>query len=164
MKGSGPGFTIRKVEPSDREALAGIVNQTENLTQEEKDCALELLDIYLNNLGQRDYSFLAAVDSSGAVAGYVCYGKTPLTDAVYDLYWIVVAPSQRGKGVGRRLLGHTEGVLKEEGARMIVAETSGTPPYEATNLFYLNNGYREEARINGFYKPGDDLIVYVKRV
>lgn len=164
MKSAGPGFSIRKVEPSDREALAGIVNHTENLTQEEKDCAVELLDIYLGNPGQKDYSFLAAMDGAGGIAGYVCYGKTPLTDAVYDLYWIVVASSQRGKGVGRRLLGHTEGVLKKEGARMIVAETSGTPHYEATNLFYLKNGYREEARINGFYKPGDDLIVYVKRL
>ncbi len=159
-----PGFLIRKVMSSDREAIAGIVNHTENLTQEEKDCALELLDIYLNNPGQGDYSFLAAFSAFGEMAGYVCYGKTPLTDAVYDLYWIVVARSQRGKGVGRLLLGHTEGVLKSEGARMIVAETSGAPTYEAANLFYLKNGYREEARINGFYKPGDDLIVYVKRV
>jgi len=154
---------IRKVISSDRDALVGIVNNTENLTHEEKDCAVELLDIYLGNPVQRDYSFLAAIDETGDAAGYVCYGPTPLTDAVYDLYWIVVAPSQRGKGVGRRLLEYTEGVLKKEGARMIVAETSGTPQYEATRVFYSKNGYREEARINGFYKQGDDLIVYVKR-
>ncbi|MBI5970332.1 MAG: GNAT family N-acetyltransferase [Deltaproteobacteria bacterium] len=156
-------INIRKVISSDREAIAGIVNHTENLTQEEKDCAVELLDIYLDNPGQRDYSFSAAAAQAGEVAGYVCYGNTPLTDGVYDLYWIVVAPSQRGKGVGRRLLEHTEAVLKKEGARMIVAETSGMPQYEAARVFYFKNGYREEARINGFYKQGDDLIVYVKR-
>ena len=42
-------------------------------------------------------------------------------------------------------------------------ETASNDSYEATRGFYVRAGFREEARIAGFYKPGDDLIVYVKR-
>ena len=40
-------------------------------------------------------------------------GQRPMTDAVYDLYWIVVDPSQKGKGIGKALLHHAENFVKE---------------------------------------------------
>lgn len=54
--------------------------------------------------------------------------------------------------------------MEREGARVLVAETSGLKTYEAARGFYLRNGFIEEARIREFYKPGDDLVVYVKRI
>ncbi len=155
---------IRKVSAQDRPALLGIINATENLSAEERDCAVELLDIYLNDPLQKDYFFIAAADGSNRPLGYVCYGKTPLTDAVYDLYWILVHPDKRRSGIGGRLLEHAEEILKREGARVLVAETSGLKTYEAARGFYLKNGFIEEARVREFYKPGDDLVVYVKRI
>ncbi len=155
---------IRKVSPEDRPGLVTIINETANLSGEERDCAVELLDIYLNNPLQKDYFFIAAADSSNRPAGYVCYGKTPFTDAVYDLYWILVDPGHRRSGIGRSLLEHTEEILRKQGARVLVAETSGLETYEAARGFYLGNGFIEEARIREFYKPGDDLVVYVKRI
>lgn len=154
---------IRKVSSSDREAIVSIVDRTANLTEEERICAAELLDIYLNNPLQTDYFFITATDESDCPAGYVCYGKTPLAASVYDLYWIVVDPALRGKGIGKELLKATEGILGGLGARMLVAETSGLPEYEPARAFYLKNGFYEEARIKEFYKPGDDLIMYIKR-
>ncbi len=155
---------IRKVSAGDRVRLVSIIDRTSNLTEEERNCAVELLDIYLTNKDQSDYSFITAADGSDSPLGYICYGKTPLTDAVYDLYWILVDPGHRQRGVGRSLLEHTEGVLKKQGARLLVAETSGLKTYEPARGFYLRNGFNEEARIREFYKPGDDLVVYVKRI
>lgn len=155
---------IRKVSPEDRPALVAIINGTANLSAEERDCAVELLDVYLNNPLQKDYFFIAAADISDRPLGYVCYGKTPLTDAVYDLYWILVHPDKGRSGIGRSLLRHTEEILEREGARALVAETSGLKTYDAARGFYLKNGFIEEARIREFYKPGDDLVVYVKRL
>lgn len=154
---------IREAASGDREALIEIVNKTANLTGEEKNCATELLDIYFTNPLQKDYFFLTASDASNRPVGYVCYGGRPLTDAVWDLYWILVSPGYRMKGVGRMLLERTEEVLKEKKARMLLAETSGLPSYEAARGFYLKTGFKEEARIREFYKPGDDLVVYIKR-
>ncbi|MDO8426951.1 MAG: GNAT family N-acetyltransferase [Deltaproteobacteria bacterium] len=154
---------VRKLLKSDREAIINIINATENLTAAERDCAVELLDIYLTNPLQNDYFFIVATDSSDSPSGYVCYGKTPLTDAVYDLYWILVDRRLRHKGIGRALLEHTEEVLKRQGARMLVAETSGLPAYETARSFYRRSGFAEESRIKDFYKPCDDLITFVKR-
>lgn len=154
---------IRKVHASDRAALVEMIRATENLTREEKDCAVELLDIYLTDPLQKDYYFVAAADPSDSPAGYICYGKAPLTDAVYDMYWILVDRRSRGKGVGAKLLAHAEELIRDEGARMLVAETSGLPSYQDARRFYLKNGYTEEARIKEFYKPGDDKVIYIKR-
>lgn len=154
---------IRKLSRPDREAVVRIIEGTENLTAAERDCAAELLDIYLNNPLQNDYFFIVSTDGSGTPTGYACYGKTPLTDAVYDLYWILVDRGLRHQGIGRALLEHTEEILKRQGARMIVAETSSLPGYGAARDFYGKTGFAEEARVKDFYKPGDDLITFVKR-
>ncbi|MEK7773859.1 MAG: GNAT family N-acetyltransferase [Deltaproteobacteria bacterium] len=154
---------VRKTAPSDREGILSIILKTGNLTGEEKDCAGELLDIYFSNPAQKDYLFLTAVDGSSRPAGYICYGKTPLTGAAYDIYWIVVDGDCRNMGVGGRLLEKAEEQLEKEGAALVTAETSSLPAYEAARGFYERNGFREEARIRGFYKPGDDKIIFVKR-
>lgn len=164
MTVSGGGITVRKTLPGDRPALVAIIENSENLSREEMDCAAELLDIYLKNPLETDYFFLTAVDPSSSPAGYACYGKRPLTDAVYDLYWIVVNSRMRRGGIGSRLIEELEKMLRKEGARMLVAETSGLKAYEAARRFYLRNGFREEARIREFYKPGDDIVFYTKRL
>lgn len=157
------GIAVRKAAASDREALVRIIEGTGNLTREEKDCALELLDIYLGNPLQKDYFFIVAATNSDKPAGYACYGKTPLTDAVFDLYWILVDGESRKQGIGSFLLDQVEALVKEEGARLLVAETSGLPAYGPAREFYLKRGFTVESRIKDFYKPGDDLITYVKR-
>lgn len=158
----GP-MTIREVIKADREALSAIIMETENLSGEERDCAHELIDIYLSDPLQKDYFFITAIDA-GSPAGYACYGKRPLTDAVYDLYWILVDAGKRNRGIGNMLLRRAEEDSKKKGARMMVAETSGLPAYKPARCLYEKNGYTEEARVRGFYKPGDDLVVYVKRL
>lgn len=157
------GVLIRATAPEDRDALVSIIERTENLTRDEKDCAIELLQVYFGDSGQSDYLFITAL-KGGSVAGYACYGDRSLTEGVYDLYWIVVDPGMKGAGVGRALLERTEEAIGSLGGRMLVAETSGLPAYEAARGFYLKCGFLEEARIKDFYKPGDDIVFYVKRL
>lgn len=95
--------------------------------------------------------------------GYACYGATPGTDGTWDLYWIAVHPSAQGSGGGRMLLEEVERRIVEEGARMIVVETSSRSDYEGTRQFYGRRGYREGARVQGFYAPGDDRVIYIRR-
>lgn len=154
---------IREAGQRDRDALVSIIERTANLTREEKDCAEELLHIYLSDPGQTDYYFITAL--KGAVpAGYACYGGRPLAQGVYDLYWIIVDENMKGSGIGRALIEKTEEILCGLGGRMLVAETSGLAAYEASRGFYLGCGFAEEARIKEFYKPGDDIVFYVKRL
>lgn len=158
------GLIIREVLARDRAAIVAVINSAGNLTDAEQACATGLLDIYLGDAGQQDYRFIAAIDGDDGLAGYACYGPRPLTDGTFDLYWIVVGrPRQRG-GAGRLLVSGVEERLAGLNGRIIIAETSGLPQYESTRGFYLACGFIEEARIREFYKPGDDLIVYIKRL
>lgn len=157
-------INIRKVLSSDRDAIISIVNRNGNFTDEEKDCAKELLDIYLGNPEQKDYDFFCAAAQDEKPIGYVCYGRIPLTQGAYDLYWIVVDPLYQGKGIGKVLVNHLESVLKDTGARMLLAETSSKPDYYKTKIFYERNGFTEIARIKDFYRIGDDKMIYRKEV
>ena len=139
-------------------ARAGVFNQ------EEVDCVADLWNDYLTTGPQvGGYNFI--VDRDGdKVLGFACYGPRDLTSGVYDLYWIAVDPDTRRSGAGRRLLAASEEEVQKAGARMLIAETSGTTSYDGTRKFYLDTGYVQEATIKDFYIEGDDLAIFVKRL
>jgi ribosomal protein S18 acetylase RimI-like enzyme len=95
------------------------------------------------------------------VQGYACYGATPLTQGVYDLYWIAAV---QGKGFGRRLIEFVEQDVRKRGGRMLLIETSSQEAYGATIHFYEKTGYELVARIKNFYKIGDDKLVFLKEL
>ena len=98
------------------------------------------------------------------MAGYACYGATPGTEGTFDLYWIAVDPSTQGRGAGTHLLGEVERRLRVGDERLLIAETSSRAAYEATRRFYERRGYSEQARVAAFYGPGDDRVIYAKRL
>jgi ribosomal protein S18 acetylase RimI-like enzyme len=154
---------IRPLTAADRAAVADIVTSVGNFNPAEVECALELVDIYLRDGGQKDYAFAVAEDASG-VRGYACWGPTPLTRGTYDLYWIATHPGVQGLGFGSALISYVESALRNENARLLVAETSSKQSYEKTVRFYRGLGYEEESRIRDFYDAGDDKVVFVKRL
>ena len=151
---------VREAGSGDGEAVVSIIEGTENLSPDEKECAVELLDIYLDDLEDDkedgEYLLLVAEIEDDRLAGYICYGPASFADGVSEIYWVVVGDSFKGRGVATALVEHVENVLKKTGLRMLVAETSGTEHYEAARSFYKNVGFIEEARIEGFFKADDD--------
>jgi len=154
-------FTATEADGSqihDITARAGVFNQ------EEIDSVPEMFHEYLN-LGAEGSGYHFIVYRDGAqVLGFSIYGYRDLTDGVFDLYWIAVDPNTRRNGVGRALLTASEEAVRKMGGRIIIAETSGTAEYASTREFYVRMGYENEATIKDFYKPGDDLKIYTKRV
>jgi aminoglycoside 6'-N-acetyltransferase I len=129
--------------------------------KEDVDVALELIDIALTKPDQDDYHIFV-FEEDNKILGYHCTGKRPITDAVYDLYWIVVHPQSAGKGIGTKLLDHCEKFVRDRNGRWILAETSSKETYEATRLFYIRNDFNEIARIDDFYSLGEALVVFGK--
>jgi GNAT superfamily N-acetyltransferase len=109
-----------------------------------------------------DYTALGA-DVEGRLVGWICWGPTPCTLGTYDLYWMAVDPVGQHVGVGSALLAEMERRLVGR-ARLIVVETAGRADYADTRRFYQARGYLETAHIPDFYAPGDDLVVYTKRL
>jgi ribosomal protein S18 acetylase RimI-like enzyme len=102
------------------------------------------------------------LDPTATVAGYACYGPTPLTEGVFDLYWIAVHPEAQGHGIGRQLIGYVEKDILARGGRMLLIETSSREDYGATIGFYERTNYELAARIKNFYHPGDDKLIFLK--
>ena len=154
-------MTIRKLQYGDREQIRQFIIETEVFTYAEISVAMELIDTFLNTPKQADYDCYSAVEGD-EVLGYICLGPTPVTNGTFDLYWIVVKPSEHGSGVGTNLMKYAEDVVKQNQGRLLIAETSSQPKYEKTREFYLRVGYTELARIKDYYKVGDDLVMYGK--
>lgn len=153
---------IRPIEKKDREPLAALIRRIETFSQEEVECAVELVDLALTP-NNKDYTILVA-DRDGTLVGYACFGPTPMTEGTYDLYWIASDPTVRGQGVGASLISGMEADMRRRGARVIRIETSATEAYGPTRGFYASMKYTEEARFRDFYKVGDDLIILAKRL
>jgi ribosomal protein S18 acetylase RimI-like enzyme len=155
---------ITTAAEADGSQVCNIAARAGVFSREEVECVEELWEEYLT-LGPADcgYHFLVCRDGEH-VLGFACYGPRDLTDGVFDLYWIAVDPAARCSGVGRALLTASENAARARGGRMLIAETSGTPPYEATRKFYSGAGYENEAIIKDFYTVGDDLVIFVKRI
>ena len=156
---------IRELLPSDHQDIKTLIEETGLFTDEEIRCALELVSYGLSqHKGEAEYLFKIATDDSGKLEGYVCYGKTPLTDGVFGIYWVVVCKDSRYHGLGSRLLKEVEEDIKIKGGRKILIETSSKDNYEKARQFYTKKGYKLIAKIADFYKVGDDKLIYVKDI
>jgi ribosomal protein S18 acetylase RimI-like enzyme len=147
---------------TDRAPLHALLVETGYFTDGEIAIALELVDVVLDQPEQEDYVIRVCRRDGDAVLGYYCVGPTPATESTYDLYWIAVAPSMHGKGIGTALIAHAEHLISSRGGRLVLAETSSRPQYEKTRRFYRMCSYTELAQIKGYYRPGDDLVVFGK--
>ena len=148
----------------DRAIIADLIVSIENFNQAEVDCALELVDIYLDDSDQNDYCVAVAEDAASEVHAYACWGPVPLTRGTYDLYWIATHPNARGCGYGQALMDFVERNVLEHKGRLLAVETSAKESYEGTVAFYRRLGYEEASRIRDFYDVGDDRLIFVKRL
>ncbi len=154
--------SIRPIRPEDRTPLARLVGRDGLFNAEEVRVALELIDAAL---ADPDGEFRVRVATVGdTLAGYLCFGPTPMTDTTWDLYWIVTDPEHRGAGVGSALIEHLEREVRGRGARYIRVETSSTELYGSAQRFYQRHAYPVFARFPDFYRAGDDLLVLYKAV
>ena len=154
---------IREMVDADRPAILEILVTCGAFTEEEVLTAMNLLNDGLAGGLDGDYALFAA-ELDGAVRGYVCVGKTPLTRGTWHEYWICVHPAAQRHGIGQALQVHAEAFVRSRGGERLVLETSGRPAYARTRRFYRRAGYRRVGRIRDFYRPGDDCVVFSKEL
>ena len=174
MNGVAMTFRDRPV-PDDVEAVRRIVSSTGFFHPFEVDVAVELVQERLEKGVASEYfvRFAELLDTR-RVVGYTCFGPIACTASSVDLYWIAVDASWQGKGLGMKLMAETERAVSAglEGARepfsgpgqdrRMYIETSGRDLYAPTQRFYERAGFTLGARLESFYAPGDDKLVYVK--
>lgn len=147
---------------ADIEAVAALVRETGVFSAEEIAIAAELVEECLaKGEAESGYSFLFA-DGPEGLLGYSCFGRIPMTEQAYDLYWIAVRPGSRSSGLAGEILALSEKKARAEGGTQLYAETSGTAKYIPAQRFYLKSGFVLAATFEDFYKPGDSKLVFRK--
>lgn len=149
---------LRASDPSD---IGHLVRETGFFSGEEVAIARELADDGVAQGSGSHYRFVLA-EADDALLGYTCFGPVPCTRSSWDLYWIAVRAGAQGRHLGRDLLEITERAVQAAGGTRLYAETSSRPLYEPTRGFYERRGYVAEARLEDFYGPGDDKVVFGK--
>lgn len=162
--------TAQTSEPWREEILPGDPALVERLTlasgffrPDEVAVAAELAIERLNKGLASGYHFIFA-PSGAELAGYACYGPIACTTASWDLFWIVVEQGRRGEGLGSALLELAEQRAVGMGGERMYVETSSRPLYRPTRHFYQGRGYAPQAVLADFYAPGDDKVIYVKKL
>jgi len=157
---------IRSIISGDRSRIQEIVTAAGNFSDQEIATAMELVDEALKKGEESGYIVVVAEtpERAGEIDGYACYGPTPLTEGVFDLYWIAVCPKAQGRGIGRLLVEYVEKDIGSRGGRMLLIETSSRDEYAPTIAFYQRTNYELAARIKNFYRVGDDKLIFSKEL
>ena len=150
---------IRHMQASDIPALQSVLDQTELFPSE---MLPDMASGFLKSDVPED--LWLACEAEGVAIGF-CYARPEmLADGACNMLAIAVHPDQQGKGVGAALTKQMEQTLRQSKQRVVIVDTSGTDAFADTRAFYTKNGYTEEARIRDFWAPGDDKVIFWKRL
>lgn len=125
----------------------------------------EMLDVmaepYLAE--QAPHVWLSAFAGSKLV-GFAYVEPERMTDGTFNMLLIAVDPQRHGTGVGKALVSAFEDKLRDQGARVLIVETSSSAEFARTRAFYASQGFAEEARIRDFYTEGEHKILFWKHL
>jgi predicted N-acetyltransferase YhbS len=121
-------INIRVMTQKDKSSIMQILRSIPEFKACEVDVAEEVIDAYLSYPCRSGYHVLVA-ELDSAIAGYMCFGPTPMTEGTWDLYWMAVTPDRQGQGIGNALMESAEGEIKKLAGRLAIIETSSTPAY-----------------------------------
>ena len=123
-----------------------------------------LAALHAGELGDGHVALVSAPDAAHPPVGWVYFGPDSHNDGVWNLWWIGVAPTAQGRGIGGDLLRAVEVAVQSAAGRVLVIETSGLPQIARTRAFYTHRGYVECGRVPDFYAVDDDKVIFVKRL
>jgi ribosomal protein S18 acetylase RimI-like enzyme len=155
-----PELELRALHANHKPAVESVLRGARVFREEEIRTALDVFDEALRPY--EDYHTLGAF-LEGSLAGYTCYGPTPMTDGCWHLYWIAVHQAFQRRGIAQALMERVLADCRANAVRLLTLEASGDAPAAAARAFYESVGFREEARVRDFYRPGDDVVHYVVR-
>jgi PhnO protein len=127
------------------------MNENDMLTVYEQICDLEansfniklFESIFFQNINDNDKLYYLAEDNMGNCLGFVsCHLQLLLHHCgkVAEIQELFVKNEVRGKGIGKKLIGYIEGILKE--LDCVSFEVTAQNKRIETHEFYKNNGFK----------------------
>jgi len=152
-------MNIRPIKQADIPALKQVLDNCELFPAEYLD---DMIADYLNNSESTDIWF--TVEQEGKPVSIAYCAPERMTEGSYNLYAIGVHNTLQGKGIGKAMMQYIEDLLKAQGNRVLIVDTSGLPEYELTREFYDKCNYKRVGVLPEFWGPGDDKVVFWKKL
>jgi ribosomal protein S18 acetylase RimI-like enzyme len=158
----GHRVIIGPIRENEREALLGLAVSTGLFMSEDAEALLGgVLDSLAAAALPQGHTVVACREShDGPALGWSYYAPDAYSEKVWNVWWLGVSPRHHGGGVGQAILANIEQVAAEEGARVIVIETSDQAPLARARRFYRKHGYEERGRIPDFYAAGESKVIF----
>lgn len=155
---------IRPVQESDEAAVVELAVSSGLFSEAEAEEVRNLMKEFFVRAQDQGHACLLDVDGGDdeVPVGVAYYQPTPATDRTWTLLMIAVRRDQQGHARGGALLAQVEALLRGNGQRLLLVETSGVPGFALTRAFYDKAGYTAEARVRDYYQAGDDMVLYRK--
>ncbi len=160
---TSPAFYIQPSSAEEQRAIHNLVLQSGIFTQSDADCVQEMFAETWKQVREDNYHWLSCW-YQGALVGFTCFGREPLTEATWDLFWICVLPSVRRQGVGSALLQAALAHASALGGRLMVIYTSSAPAYLPAHRLYESQGFKRVAVVPDYYRDNEDLHIYWRRL
>ena len=104
-----------------------------------------------------------ALDGERAVGFLTVKQHTPVAS---ELYVLGVLPDYHRQGLGRRLLGRAEEVLRADGVRLLQVKTLGpshlSAAYARTRAFYAAQGFLPLEELSDLWEADNPCLILVK--
>lgn len=154
---------LRSAEAGDRDAILALVLSTGLLEAGEIDALAAIFDSQTHE-ASAVHPVWTVNDDSGDITAVAYAEPEVMAEGAWNLRLIAVHPGCQRGGLGSALLGFVERALADMGGRLLVVDTSGHEAFAGVRDFYRRAGYVQEATIRDFWQPGDDKVVFTKRL
>ncbi len=150
---------MRPIKATDLKDLKAVIDSNELFPSELLD---EMTAGFFNQSDTAEIWLTKEVHQKPIAVAYCAPER--MTEGTYNLYLIAIHKDYQGQGLGSEIMMHVEHLLKNQGVRILIVETSSLPNFELTRKFYDKLGYNREAVIREFYQKGEDKIVFWKKL
>lgn len=154
----------KNLKPSDPAEIKEILESTGFFYDSEVEIAIELAQENLAKGEENSGYIFNMVEIDDNPIGFTCYGKIPGTLDSFDLYWIAIHKSKRGKGIGKILMSMAMEDIHKMHGKNIWIETSSRAIYEPTRQFYLKSNCELIAELPNFYGPKDNKVIFLMKI
>jgi ribosomal protein S18 acetylase RimI-like enzyme len=159
-----PSYEIDTPLKEEGSSIVSLAKKIEQFSINDVQCIEDLWKESLQSETDPDrYHFIVARNIQ-QIIGFACYGHRPLTEGTYDFYWLGVDPAFQKQGVGKALMARVEKEIRDKKGYLLIIETSSIEDFSSPRAIYEAFGYQLIAQIPDFYKPGDGLVIYTKKI
>jgi GNAT superfamily N-acetyltransferase len=160
-----PSLSLRPVAADDTSELVALAVSTGLFSPDEADTLLRAtLDALHAGQLPAGHQAQVCIDSDGTKVGWAYFSPDANAAAVWELWWIGVAPAAQRQGGGAILLDFVESQVRTASGRLLLIATSSLPALGPARRFYAKRGYSECGRIPNFYAAGDDKVILAKQL